>query len=104
MNLTLNDNYGLFITAKNGLKSILKNIVVILKMKLTEFQKKFLTHELKWGVIEIEGTIKERKRQYKEKEIDWGESTFTYIIDKKKEEIQDLKNLAKYFNLDINKY
>ena len=90
--------------AKNGLKSILKNIVVILKMKLTEFQKKFLTHELKWGVIEIEGTIKERKRQYKEKEIDWGESTFTYIIDKKKEEIQDLKNLAKYFNLDINKY
>ena len=73
-------------------------------MKLTEFQKKFLTHELKWGVIEIEGTIKERKRQYKKKEIEWGESTFTYIIDKKKEEIQDLKNLAKYFNLDINKY
>ena len=73
-------------------------------MKLTEFQKKFLTHELKWGVIEIEGTIKERKRQYKQKEIDWGESTFTYIIDKKKEEIQDLKNLANHFNLDINKY
>ena len=73
-------------------------------MKLNDYQKKFLTHELKWGIKEIEGTIKERKRQYKEKEIDWGESTFTYIIDKKKEEIQDLKNLANYFNLDINNY
>ena len=73
-------------------------------MKLTEFQKKFLRHKLKWGIKEIEGTIKERKRQLKEKEINWSDSTFNYIIDKKKEEIQDLKNLANYFNLDINNY
>ena len=73
-------------------------------MKLSSYQKKFLTHELKWGIKEIEGTIKERKRQLKEKEIDWSESTFNYIIERKKEEIQELKKLAHYFNLDVNKY
>jgi len=73
-------------------------------MKLTEFQKKFLKHELKWGIKKIEDKIKERKKQLKEKEINWSELTFNYIIDKKKEEIQDLKNLANYFNLDINNY
>jgi hypothetical protein len=73
-------------------------------MKLSSYQKKFLTHELKWAIIEIEGKIKERKRQLKEKEIDWSESTFNYIIDRKKEEIQELKKLANYFNLDVNKY
>ena len=73
-------------------------------MKLSDYQKKFLTHELKWGIREIEETIKERKRQLKAKEIDWSESTFTYIINKKKEDIKDLKELANYFNLDINKY
>ena len=35
VNLTLKDNYGLFITAKNGSKSILKNIVVILTMSIS---------------------------------------------------------------------
>jgi len=70
-------------------------------MKLNSYQKEFLTHELKWGIKEIEGTIKERKRQLKEKEIDWSESTFNYIIDKKKQEIEDLKKLAKYFNLEL---
>jgi hypothetical protein len=73
-------------------------------MKLSSYQKEFLTYELKWAIIEIEGKIKERKRQLKEKEIDWSESTFNYIIDRKKEEIQELKKLANYFNLDINKY
>ena len=73
-------------------------------MKLSDYQKKFLTHELTWGIKEIEETIKERKRQLKAKEIDWSESTFTYIINKKKEDIKDLKELANYFNLDINKY
>lgn len=73
-------------------------------MKLNDFQKKFLTHELKWGIKEIEDTIKRRKKQLKEKEIDWSESTFSYIIDKKKEEIKDLKKLVNYFDLDINKY
>jgi exonuclease VII small subunit len=32
VNLTSKDNYGLFITAKNGSKSILKNIIATLKM------------------------------------------------------------------------
>ena len=73
-------------------------------MKLSDYQKKFLTTEIKYGIEEIKDKIKLRKKQLKEKEIDWSESTFTYIIDKKKEEIQDLKNLANYFNLDINKY
>jgi len=73
-------------------------------MKLSSYQKEFLSTEIKYGIREIEGTIKERKRQKKAKEIDWCESTFTYIIDRKKEEIQDLKNLANYFNLDINNY
>ena len=71
-------------------------------MELNSYQKEFLTHELKWGIKEIEGTIKERRRQLKQKEIDWSESTFNYIIDKKKQEIEDLKKLAKYFNLDLN--
>ena len=71
-------------------------------MELNSYQKEFLTHELKWGIKEIQGTIKERKRQLKEKEIDWSESTFNYIIDKKKQEIEDLKKLAKYFNLELN--
>tara|TARA_R100000231_G_scaffold88911_1_gene67312 strand:+ start:291 stop:506 length:216 start_codon:yes stop_codon:yes gene_type:complete len=71
-------------------------------MELNSYQKEFLTHELKWGIKEIEGRIKERKRQLKEKEIDWSESTFNYIIDKKKQEIEDLKKLAKYFNLELN--
>ena len=71
-------------------------------MELNSYQKEFLTHELKWGIKEIEGRIKERKRQLKEKEIDWSESTFNYIIDKKKQEIEDLKKLAKYFNLEVN--
>ena len=35
MNLTSKDNYGLFITAKNGSKSILKNIIATLKMTKT---------------------------------------------------------------------
>ena len=71
-------------------------------MELNSYQKEFLTHELKWGIKEIEGRIKERKRQLKKKEIDWSESTFNYIIDKKKQEIEDLKKLAKYFNLELN--
>ena len=71
-------------------------------MELNSYQKEFLTHELKWGIKEIEGRIKERKRQLKEKEIDWSESTFNYIIDKKKQEIEYLKELAKYFNLELN--
>ena len=71
-------------------------------MELNNYQKEFLTHELKWGIKEIEERIKERKRQLKEKEIDWSESTFNYIIDKKKQEIVDLKKLAKYFNLEVN--
>ena len=73
-------------------------------MKLSNYLKKFLTLQLKWGVRKVEGEIEERKRQLKEKEINWSDSTFNYIIDKKKEEIQDLKNLANYFNLDINNY
>jgi exonuclease VII small subunit len=32
VNLTLKDNYGLFLMAKNGSKSILKNIIATLKM------------------------------------------------------------------------
>ena len=71
-------------------------------MELNSYQKEFLTHELKWGIKEIEGRIKERKRQLKKKEIDWSESTFNYIIDKKKQEIEYLKELAKYFNLELN--
>ena len=71
-------------------------------MELNNYQKEFLTHELKWGIKEIEERIKERKRQLKEKEIDWSESTFNYIIDKKKQEIEYLKELAKYFNLELN--
>ena len=71
-------------------------------MELNSYQKEFLTHELKWGIKEIEGRIKERKRQLKEKEIDWSESTFNYIIDQKKQEIEHLKKLAKYLNLELN--
>ena len=89
---------------KNGSKSILKNITANLKMKLSDYQKKFLTTEIKYGIEEIKDKIKLRKKQLKEKEIDWSESTFTYIINKKKEDIKDLKELANYFNLDINKY
>ena len=37
MNLTLKGNYGLFLMAKNGSKSILKNIIATLKM--TEINK-----------------------------------------------------------------
>jgi len=73
-------------------------------MKLSDYQKKFLTTEIKYGIEEIKDKIKLRKKQLKEKEIDWSESTFTYIINKKKEDIKDLKELANYFNLDINKY
>ena len=71
-------------------------------MELNHYQKEFLRHEIKWGIKEIEGRINERKRQLKEKEIDWSESTFNYIIDKKKQEIEYLKELAKYFNLELN--
>ena len=71
-------------------------------MELNHYEKEFLRHEIKWGIKEIEGRIKERKRQLKEKEIDWSESTFNYIIDKKKQEIEYLKELAKYFNLELN--
>jgi len=73
-------------------------------MKLSDYQKKFLTTEIKYGIEEIKDKIKLRKKQLKEKEINWSESTFTYIINKKKEDIKDLKELANYFNLDINKY
>ena len=73
-------------------------------MKLSDFQKKFLSTEIKYGIEEIKDKIKLRKKQLKEKEINWSESTFTYIINKKKEDIKDLKELANYFNLDINKY
>ena len=73
-------------------------------MKLSDYQKKFLTTEIKYGIEEIKDKIKLRKKQLKEKEIDWSESTFTYIINKKKEDIKDLRELANYFNLDINKY
>ena len=73
-------------------------------MKLSDYQKKFLTTEIRYGIEEIKDKIKLRKKQLKEKEIDWSESTFTYIINKKKEDIKDLKELANYFNLDINKY
>jgi len=34
LNLTLKDNYGLFLMAKNGSKSILKNIVAISIMRI----------------------------------------------------------------------
>ena len=73
-------------------------------MKLSDYQKKFLTTEIKYGIEEIKDKIKLRKKQLKEKEINWSESTFTYIINKKKEDIKDLKELANYFDLDINKY
>ena len=73
-------------------------------MKLSDYQKKFLTTEIRYGIEEIKDKIKLRKKQLKEKEINWSESTFTYIINKKKEDIKDLKELANYFNLDINKY
>jgi len=71
-------------------------------MELNHYQKEFLRHEIKWGIKEIEGRLKERKRQLKEKEINWSESTLNYIIDQKKQEIEDLKKLAKYLNLDLN--
>ena len=73
-------------------------------MKLSDFQQKFLSTEIKYGIEEIEDKIKLRKKQLKEKEINWSESTFNYIIDKKKEEIKELKKLVSYFDLDINKY
>ena len=105
VNLTIKGNYGLFLMVKNGSKSILKNITANLKMKLSDYQKKFIAFKLRWGIKEIEGRLKERKRQWDEKElIHWSERTLLVAIKKGNKEIEELKELANYFNLDLNKY
>jgi len=74
-------------------------------MKLSDYQKKFLAFKLRWGIKEIEGRLKERKRQWDEKElIHWSERTLLVAIKKGNKEIEELKELANYFDLDINKY
>ena len=72
-------------------------------MKLTDYQKKFLELALIQEMRQIENFVFIIEKQFK-KEKSISKNIFLRSNARNKKQIQELKELQNYFDLDINKY
>jgi len=72
-------------------------------MKLTDYQKKFLELALIQEMRQIENFVLVIEKQFKE-EKSISKNIFLRSNARNKKQIQELKELQNYFDLDINKY
>jgi len=72
-------------------------------MKLSDYQKKFLELALMQEVRQIENFVFINEKQFK-KEKSISKNIFLRSKARNKKQIQELKELQNYFDLDINKY
>jgi len=72
-------------------------------MKLSDYQKKFLELALMQEIRQIENFVFINEKQFK-KEKSISKNIFLRSNARNKKQIQELKELQNYFNLDINKY
>ena len=72
-------------------------------MKLSDYQKKFLELALMQEIRQIENFVFINEKQFK-KEKSISKNIFLRSNARNKKQIQELKELQNYFDLDINKY